>query len=88
MTKKSKLLLALASRQGFDYKLERQKKLQKQAARRKKLKERDHQVNDGQDGIYEDSLATLIEVPLQDAENALEKNQQVSEKTSELVCTI
>lgn len=86
MTKKSKLSLALAARQGVDYKLERQKKLQKQATKRKKLKERDHQVNDGQDDIYQDSPAALIETPLQDAKIKPGKDQQVLEKTLELVC--
>ncbi|KAI4163466.1 MAG: hypothetical protein LQ342_002973 [Letrouitia transgressa] len=84
MTKKSKLSLALAARQGVDYKLERQKKLQKQATKRKKLKERDHQVNDGQDDIYQDSPAALIETPLQDAKIKPGKDQQVLEKTLEL----
>ena len=38
MAKKSKLLAALDAHKGRDYKLEKQKKLQKQAERRKKTK--------------------------------------------------
>ena len=38
MPKKSKLLAALDAHKGKDYKLEKQKKLQKQAGKRKKLK--------------------------------------------------
>ncbi|KAL9612505.1 MAG: hypothetical protein Q9167_002890 [Letrouitia subvulpina] len=84
MAKKSKLLQALASRQGVDYELERQKKLQKQATKRKRLKERDHKVNDGQDGIYQESPVALTENPLQDAKDNDEEHQQVSEKTLEV----
>ncbi|KAL9040245.1 MAG: hypothetical protein Q9214_004564 [Letrouitia sp. 1 TL-2023] len=84
MAKKSKLLLALASRQGVDFELERQKKLQKKAIKRRKLKERDHQVNDGQDGIYQDSPAALIEASPQDTENKFGKYPQVLETTLEI----
>ena len=38
MAKKGKLLAALDAHKGRDYKLEKQKKLQKQAERRKRLK--------------------------------------------------
>ena len=43
---KSKLLSALDSHQGRDYKLEKQKKLQKQAAKKKKSKD---PITDGEE---------------------------------------
>jgi len=45
MAKKSKLLAALDTHKGRDYKLEKQKKLQKQAGRRKKSRPQPQQSN-------------------------------------------
>lgn len=47
MAKKSKLLAALDAHKGRDFKLEKQKKLQKQADKRKKSKSQPQQLDTG-----------------------------------------
>ena len=51
MAKKSKLLAALDAHKGVDHELERQKKLQKQAARRKRSKAASKLRNGGETNL-------------------------------------
>jgi rRNA-processing protein EBP2 len=67
MAKKSKLLAALDAQKGRDYKLEKQKKLQKQAAKRKEARTRTHQTESESEDEVENGAK--LDIPVNGAEH-------------------